>query len=235
LYAVTGEAHPQMFAQRWTAAFQHFYQRPKAESLTEKMDHVIATEFARNNSRGEAVKVQGMNFLTGGVTYKQIQALHDSDVMMAHRLYRLQWVQKRVCVRGSPLPDTCESPVSIPAVQHQMETHLTNSVQKLQFDQARASAALSNSRETLETRAISQLRCTLNVVQDDPEVAAEVLEALEKIHSNAIRKVTHNKRERGMNVSDSSAGVEFPPTGRSRTTIERRKRMPHDRRSFGNI
>jgi hypothetical protein len=44
------------------------------------------------------VKVQGMNFLTGGVTYKQIQALHDSDVMMAHRLYRLQWVEKRVCV-----------------------------------------------------------------------------------------------------------------------------------------
>jgi hypothetical protein len=75
----------------------------------------------------------------------------------------------------------------------------------------------------LETHAISQLRCTLNVVQDDPEVAAEVLEAPEKIHSNAIRKVTHNKRERGMNVSDSSAAVEFPPTGRSRTTIERRK------------
>jgi hypothetical protein len=40
LYAVTGEAHPQMFAQHWTAAFQHFYQRPEAESLTEKMDHL---------------------------------------------------------------------------------------------------------------------------------------------------------------------------------------------------
>jgi hypothetical protein len=137
-----------------------------------------------------------------------------------------------VCVRGSPLPDTCESPVSIPAVQHQMETHLTNSVQKLQFDQARASAVLSNSRETLETRAISQLRCTLNVVQDDPEVAAEALEAMEKIHSNAIRKVTHKKQERGMNVSDTSAAVEFPPTRRSRTMIEQRKRMPHDRRMF---
>jgi hypothetical protein len=29
-----------MFAQHWTAAFQHFYQRPEAESLTEKMDHL---------------------------------------------------------------------------------------------------------------------------------------------------------------------------------------------------
>jgi hypothetical protein len=202
-------------------SFQHFYQHPEAaEDLTQKMDHVLAAEYARNNSRGEAVKVQGMDFLTDGVTCKQIQALHDPDVMMVHHLYLLQWVEKHVCVRGSPLPDTCETPLPTPAVQYQMETHLTNSVQKLQQDQARSSAALSNSMETLETCALSQLRTTLNVVQDDPEISSEVLEALEKLHSNVIGKVTNKNHERAMNGSDVAAAVEFPPTGCTSTMTE---------------
>jgi hypothetical protein len=61
---------------------------------------------------------------------------------------------------------------------------------RLQHDQAAAADALYNDKTSVEQRAVSQLKSTLNVAQNKPELLDEILKSVDALHLKIVSQVT---------------------------------------------
>jgi hypothetical protein len=150
---------------------------------------------------------------------------HDPDVALAKRLYHLQWNEKKVIVRGFPLPECGEKPPAENTLQ-QITVHMSQDVQRLQEDLARSAQEMKEDKETFEAEIVGEIRDCLNLAGHNKERRAFMRRCIQSMRSGLTRSIADQELT---NVSAKGAGtnsaVVFPPSGRSNCAKEKRKKM----------
>ncbi|KAG7372707.1 hypothetical protein IV203_018850 [Nitzschia inconspicua] len=95
-----------MFGVRWHSQYQHHYGRDGAEDWTGVFDSMMADEFERDYRSGEAINIEGMDFLMQQPeSWLSMEDDNNTLVTQCKQLHELTWVQKKVAVKGVPLPE----------------------------------------------------------------------------------------------------------------------------------
>ncbi|KAG7344087.1 hypothetical protein IV203_022095 [Nitzschia inconspicua] len=80
--------------------------REGAEDWTGVFDSMMADEFERDYRSGEVLNIEGMDFLTQQPeSWLLMEDDNNTLVRQCKQLHELTWVQKKVAVKGVPLPE----------------------------------------------------------------------------------------------------------------------------------
>ncbi|KAG7339743.1 hypothetical protein IV203_028204 [Nitzschia inconspicua] len=148
---------------------------------------MMADEFARKHSEGECVCVDGMEFLSQQPeSWLSIEDGSNEMVIQAKHLHDLTWVQKRVVVKGLPLPEirrteearpkatngsyatNCEEQESISVEQEsifEVECHIPDTIRDLQLSQQNAIASRREQRNAGYAQRVEIFRAILNLAE----------------------------------------------------------------------
>ncbi|KAG7343102.1 hypothetical protein IV203_021047 [Nitzschia inconspicua] len=236
IYAVTKQVSMNMFGVRWHSQFQHYYGRDGAEDWTAVFDLMMADEFERDNKNGEVINIEGMDFLSQQPeSWLSIQDDNNTLVAQGKHLHELTWVQKKVAVKGVPLPEirrTVEAAlrgtndeqepifeVGTDEEQEPMfevECHIPDTIHNLQVSQQNAVTSLRHQKNAADAQVTELFRTALNLAGQRSghiELLKDHLqEVIRKMNSDIASGNKHHKR---------SSGYAFPETGRSNKRVEK--------------
>ncbi|KAG7339349.1 hypothetical protein IV203_025578 [Nitzschia inconspicua] len=95
-----------IFGVRWHSQFQHYYGRDGVEDCTAVFDSMVADEFERDYKNGDVINIEAIDLLSQQPEpWLSIQDDNNTLVTEEKPLHELTWVQKKVAVKGVPLPD----------------------------------------------------------------------------------------------------------------------------------
>ncbi|KAG7338736.1 SWIM zinc finger domain protein [Nitzschia inconspicua] len=239
IYAVTKQVSMNMFGVRWHSQFQHYYGRDGAEDWTAVFDSMMADEFERDNKNGEVINIEGMDFLSQQPeSWLLIQDDNNTLVAQGKHLHELTWVQKKVAVKGVPLPeirrtveaalrgtnDEQEPIFEVGTDEDQepifeVECHIPDTIHNLQVSQQNAVTSLRHQKNAADAQVTELFRTALNLAGQRSghiELLKDHLqEVIRKMNSDIASGNKHHKR---------SSGYAFPETGRSNKRVEKRKK-----------
>jgi len=228
VYAVTQEVSMCMFGVRWYSQFQHFYGRECQGHWTKAFDSMMAMEFdsmmSRNNKDGveEVLDVDGMEFLSNPpVSWLSIEDDTNPMVIQAKHLHQLTWVEKRVAVKGTPLPGVHDIEEETHESTFELECHVPDIIKELQLSQQHAVTSHREKKNARKAQMLEKVRDALNLADEDPESFEIMAEIIDKMHSDITGRVASRKREERNKRRSEFA---FPETGRSRRRVEKRKK-----------
>ncbi|KAG7371399.1 MULE transposase domain containing protein [Nitzschia inconspicua] len=241
IYAVTKQVSMCMFGVRWHSQFQHYYGRTGQEEWTEVFDTMMADEFARKHSEGECVCVDGMEFLSQQPeSWLSIEDGSNEMVIQAKHLHDLTWVQKRVVVKGLPLPEirrteeagpnatngsyatNCEEQESISVEQEsifEVECHIPDTIRDLQLSQQNAIASRREQRNAGYAQRVEKFRAILNLAEGRGAWNERIDAHLEEMFVGLTNDIASEKENQ-----KRSSEFAFPETGRSNKRVEKRKK-----------
>ncbi|KAG7368905.1 MULE transposase domain containing protein [Nitzschia inconspicua] len=244
IYAVTKQVSMNMFGVRWHSRFQHYYGRDGAEDWTAVFDSMMADEFERDNKNGEVINIEGMDFLSEQPeSWLSIQDDNNTLVAQGKHLHELTWVQKKVAVKGVPLPEirmTVEAAIrgtndeQEPIFEvgtdddqepmFEVECHIPDTIHNLQVSQQNAVTSLRHQKNAADAQVTELFRTALNLAGQRSghiELLKDHLqEVIRKMNSDIASGNEHHKR---------SSGYAFPETGRSNKRVEKRKKCHNER------
>ncbi|KAG7369893.1 MULE transposase domain containing protein [Nitzschia inconspicua] len=222
-YAVTKRVSMTMFAVRWHSQFQHYYGRDGAEDWTEVFDMMMAEEFERDHSNGECIYVHGMDFLSQKPeSWLSIEDDNNEMVIQAKHLHQLTWIQKRVVVKGLPLPElhaTDGARESTFEDDCEVECQIPDTIKNLQLSQRNAVTSLREKRNAGNAQVREMVRTALNLADQGTAYTEILLDHLQE----AIHQISHAIASGKPNQKRGSEYA-FPETGRSKQRVEKRKK-----------
>ncbi|KAG7340137.1 SWIM zinc finger domain protein [Nitzschia inconspicua] len=223
IYAVTKQVSMTMFAVRWHSQFQHYYGRDGAEDWTDVFDVMLAEEFERDHSNGECIFVHGMDFLSQQPeSWLSIEDDNNGMVIQAKQLYQLTWIQKRVVVKGLPLPELHVADGAQESTfmdDCEVECHIPDTIQNLQLSQHNAVTSLREKQNAGKAQVREMVRTALNLADQGTAYTEILLDHLQE----AIHKISHAIASGNRNQKRGS-DFAFPETGRSKQRVEKRKK-----------
>ncbi|KAG7358499.1 hypothetical protein IV203_015088 [Nitzschia inconspicua] len=148
-------------------------------------------------------------------SWLSIEEEQDPRVIEAKHLYELTWVQKRVAVKGIPLPGTNVAAEEQDAV-FEVECHVPDTIQELQRSQQVAVTPLKK-KSTKKAMWMEKIRQAMDMAagKDDEEFMES---CVNHMHSGMTGRVTTRRGER-----KRSSEYVFPETGKSKQRVEKRK------------
>ncbi|KAG7369857.1 hypothetical protein IV203_027603 [Nitzschia inconspicua] len=175
-------------------------------------------EFARKEF--ECIDVQNLKFLSQ--KDRSWVSIHDNDhpmVIEAKHLYELTWVQRRVGVKGVPLPLVTVDDVTDPAA-HEVHHHVPDAIRDLQLSQQNAATVIDQENDTRWERWIALLRSSSNLASGCRDVLDVIDTFMEEMHLEVTATVASRQGDTKKRVSE----IAFPVTGRARQRVEKRKK-----------
>ncbi|KAG7340382.1 hypothetical protein IV203_023925 [Nitzschia inconspicua] len=175
-------------------------------------------EFARKEF--ECIDVQNLKFLSQ--KDRSWVSIHDHDhpmVIEAKHLYELTWVQKRVAVKGVPLPLVTVDDVTDPPA-HEVHHHVPDAIRDLQLSQQNAATVIDQENDTRWERWVTLLRSSSNLASGCRDVLDVIDTFMEEMHLQVTATVASRQCDTKKRVSE----IAFPVTGRARQRVEKRKK-----------
>ncbi|KAG7362538.1 hypothetical protein IV203_025422 [Nitzschia inconspicua] len=198
---------------------------------------MMADEFARKHSEGECVCVDGMEFLSQQPeSWLSIEDGSNEMVIQAKHLHDLTWVQKRVVVKGLPLPEirrteearpkatngsyatNCEEQESISVEQEsifEVECHIPDTIRDLQLSQQNAIASRREQRNAGYAQRVEIFRAILNLAEGRGAWNERIDAHLEEMFVGLTNDIASEKENQ-----KRSSEFAFPETGRSNKRVE---------------
>ncbi|KAG7353041.1 hypothetical protein IV203_009089 [Nitzschia inconspicua] len=202
---------------------------------------MMADEFARKHSEGECVCVDGMEFLSQQPeSWLSIEDGSNEMVIQAKHLHDLTWVQKRVVVKGLPLPEirrteeagpnatngsyatNCGEQESISVEQEsifEVECHIPDTIRDLQLSQQNAIASRREQRNAGDAQRVEKFRAILNLAEGRGAWNKRIDAHLEEMFVGLTNDIASEKENQ-----KRSSEFAFPETGRSNKRVEKRKK-----------
>jgi len=235
LLAVVNVRHPQMYAVRWLALFQHCYKREGHEDITRHFNRMIMDE--TNRLPDEDVLVEGL--LSPSPQDSMFPILHhgttEADYQVAKTIVGLAQ-NGTLALRGMPLPKLADPEEDWTMVDNDDEdvdcfgvkvshspfaASLLNQgilgTQEIQMDQGilgtqeiqrKAMKILKHKKAHVYSTLCAKISDIARLVEDDAEAVEEVSKKLDAIHLDMIGRFT--------SISSSpSGGTSFSQTGKS--------------------
>ncbi|KAG7350225.1 hypothetical protein IV203_009585 [Nitzschia inconspicua] len=202
-------------------------------------DSMMADEFERDNKNGEVINIEGMDFLSEQPeSWLSIQDDNNTLVAQGKHLHELTWVQKKVALKGVPLPEirmTVETAIrgandeQEPIFEvgtdddqepmFEVECHIPDTIHNLQVSQQNAVTSLRHQKNAADAQVTELFRTALNLAGQRSghiELLKDHLqEVIRKMNSDIASGNEHHKR---------SSGYAFPEMGRSNKRVEKRKK-----------
>ncbi|KAG7368761.1 hypothetical protein IV203_031504 [Nitzschia inconspicua] len=151
----------------------------------------------------ECIDVQNMKFLSQKDRSWLPKDHHDHPmVIQVQHLYELTWIQKRVAVKGVPLPHTTGDDETQPAA-HEVHHHVPDATRDLQFSQ----------------RWLALLRLSSNLASGCTDVLDVIDTFMEEMHLEVTAAVASLQ-----GATKRASVIAFPVTGRARQRVEKRKK-----------
>ncbi|KAG7340906.1 hypothetical protein IV203_024449 [Nitzschia inconspicua] len=183
----------------------------------------MAEDFERDHSNGECIYVHGMDFLSQKPElWLSIEDDNNEMVMQAKHFHQLTWIQKRVVVKGLPLPElhaTDGARESTFEDDCEVECQIPDTIKNLQLSQRNAVTSLREKRNAGNAQVREMVRTALNLADQGTAYTEILLDHLQE----AIHRISHAIASGKPNQKRGS-DYAFPETGRSKQRVEKRKK-----------